>query len=299
MTYQGSSHWYDWLVEQSRTDHIYDLIHNNLPHDFEPNHDGPFVVLRKKSLHPVLAELPDMHRVKTKSKFKHRDYLILHNDSLVEYLELATAMQEITDTEGNVYIELLFSWNSEKNSWYNQTEEKPLKHVEKGILPEELIEEEDPLMLCWHLISKAENYSLALEYARKGEKVLDKKLKALSAEDIAGILHLQTGYNIVATAYIWNDVLPDAICADAHYIHNPMLWEHMEAVIKPYLELLIAKKQQAYLGYLFSDEKFRYYFLPHYEAYMAMLVSDKFEWTQGNEVIGIITKISNRLKGYL
>lgn len=105
--------WYDWLVKQSKTDHIYSLIHNSLLLDLEINHDGDFVVLKKSTLPDDLKNVPE-ENISKGDGFKKKnddlsDYILLDNNYLTAYLEAATRMDVIKNSKLENFIELEFT----------------------------------------------------------------------------------------------------------------------------------------------------------------------------------------------
>ncbi len=91
--------WYKWLVNQSKTDHIYSLIHNSFLADLEINHDGDFVVLKKSTLPDGLKDIPQQHISKgdvfKKKNADFSDYILLDNNHLTAYLEAALTMDVV------------------------------------------------------------------------------------------------------------------------------------------------------------------------------------------------------------
>lgn len=163
--------------------------------------------------------------------------------------------------------------------------------------PETVFDDDDSLMHCWALVTKCQHKQLALELAIKGHTYLDKQ--RLACTDANEHIKISFGYNIVSVAYAWNNCFDEAAITDSYYIRIHPFYEPMAEVIKPYLEMLIAKKQAAYLEYLFSMEKFEQQFLPHYEAYISLLVNPHYECSRMREVVQIINRVNNGLRQYL
>src|SRR5687768_8352184 len=92
--------WYERLVNQSKTDHIYSLIHHNIPYNWETDEDN-FVVLNVEEL-PDRLKLPVEKCISIdKQHFQAEKLRILHSDHLMEFLEAATFMIPIrTGWEG-------------------------------------------------------------------------------------------------------------------------------------------------------------------------------------------------------
>lgn len=109
--------WYAHLVEQSRNDNIYSLIHNFLEPDWWPNHELDFVVVRRSQLPDHLKNIPADHISKKLSQdqycFPAGDYVLLDNYHLTEYLYFAKWAQFIEDAEGRDFIELRYDWTEE------------------------------------------------------------------------------------------------------------------------------------------------------------------------------------------
>lgn len=125
---------------------------------------------------------------------------------------------------------------------------------------------------------------------------------ALSDDIDASLFEMERimlGYNVVAMVYAWNNKIDDAARVDNYYLRYPNVWELLENHIGTYLEMLTAKKQEDYLEFLFNDRDFRNRFLAHYEAYMSLLVNDRYELTNMHEVVGIINRVNNANKAYL
>lgn len=88
-----------------------------------------------------------------------------------------------------------------------------------------------------------------------------------------------------------------AAAVDALYINIPLLWPLLGSVIKPYLEILMVKKQEDYLQHLFADALFRKYFIAHYETFISLFVDDTYELTCMCEVAGIINRVNKSSSG--
>jgi len=166
-----------------------------------------------------------------------------------------------------------------------------------GNSPETVFDEDDSLMHCWALVTKCQHKQLALELAVKGQAYLDKK--RLACTDVDERIKISFGYNIVSVAYVWNNCFDEAAITDSYYIRIHPFYAHMDEVIKPYLEMLIAKKQTEYLEYLFGIEQFKQHFLTHYEAYISLLVNPHYECSRMLKMVPIINRINNGLKQYL
>ncbi|MBL7763894.1 MAG: hypothetical protein JNL23_10755 [Chitinophagaceae bacterium] len=281
-----NTNWYSHLVAQSRTGHIYTLIHEYIPFDWQPLHDYDFVIVRLSNLPPGLQSPSAIHISKKLPQpdycFAHTDYIVLHNYHLTEYLEAAKAAVIVEDAKKRSFIELLFK--------------KETKQTDPLPVAGDLKEEEMNLLLAYELLQKGFNKELALEYAQKGERFLDNnriETGDSSEETLQKIKRQMTGYNIVAMVYAWNNQMANAAAADAIYIHHPEFWDILEQYIKPYLELLMIKRELGYVKYLFSDKAFRKHFLAHYEAFVSLFIDDTFPLTRPGEVVGIINRVNN------
>jgi hypothetical protein len=306
--------WYGHLVGQSRTNDIYTLIHHYLQPDWEPNHDLDFVTVRRSQLPDQLPEIPAKHLSKKLLPenycFPASDYILLHNYHLTEYLYHANWATIIEDFEGREFIELHYDWTEEAKYYYNY----PLAYYGKMLpqipKPEALpiqsqppeSPEEAALILAYNLLQEGTRKQEALEYAEIGRSFLDTQSVVVS-ENIAGALHQlarrMMGYNIIAMVYVWNNQINKAAEVDALYLHHTPIWNHIEDYIKPYLEMLMAKKQVDYLKHLFSDKEFRQRFLAHYEAFVSLNFDDRYPVTQMGHVIDIINRVNNISSAYL
>lgn len=284
--------WYQLLVDQSKTNRIYDLIHEGLSPHFRPRDINGIVVVNPLDLPAELTEIPLQHIAKAAFDFRENKLILLKNNFLAAYLEKATAMKVYQGLETE-YVLLSFEpiINDEEDD--AQTTGSCINTDN----PESVFDEDDSLMHCWALVTKCQHKALALELAVKGHAYLDKK--RLSCADANERVKISFGYNIVSVAYAWNNCFEDAAITDSYYIRITPFYAHMEGVIKPYLEMLIAKKQAAYLDYLFNMEKFKDHFLPHYEAYISLFVNPHYECMRMREMIPIINRVNNGLKRYL
>ncbi len=281
MAYKNGD-WYQHLVDQSRTDHIYDLIREYLSEDWEPGHPHEFVVVRNSMLPEHLGKtVPEQHigrgiRQEDYS-FPAHDYMLLNNNYLTEYLEAAIEMAIIEDFDNRGFIELLFTHAEDSDKQMGEEEEEP-----------------DVLAKAYDLLRKGENRKLALQYAMEAEGVLDSKLLGLDEEiDAAEILRVKTGYNIIATVFAWNDKIDEAAVMDNKYLYDTALWALMKRHISSYLELLIAKKEEEYLQFIFEDATFKMQFLPHYEVFTSLFIDDTFVLTRRQEALSIMNIVSN------
>ena len=281
-----NNNWYSHLVAQSRTGHIYTLIYEYIPFNWQPLHDYDFVIVRQSNLPANLQKVPAKHisakLLQQHCCFAYNDYIVLHNYHLTEYLEAAKAAVIVEDEKKRSFIELLFK-----------------KESEPGSLPpvaEDFTEEEINLVLAYELLQKGSDKELALEYAQKGERFLDRNRINVgdnSEKTLQKIMRQMTGYNIIAMVYAWNNQMANAVAADAIYIHHPEFWDILKQYIKPYLELLMAKGELDYVRYLFNDKGFRNHFLAHCEAFVSLFIDDTYTLTRMNEVVGIINRVKN------
>jgi hypothetical protein len=291
--------WYQVLVDQSKNDRIYDLIHNNIPGDLCTGDEAGFVVIDPRDMPGNPTTIPMRHLAKTMTDFNEGGLMLLKNNCLGIYLEAATSMAVYEGTEHHY---ILLSFKPAEPRYYDDEDEDEDDDQLPGIIidpnnPEEIFDEEDSLMHCWALITKCRHKQLALELAVKGHDFLDKK--RLTSTDAEGRVRTAIGYNIVSVAYAWNNCFDDAAITDSYYINNPELYPHMAEAIAPYIEMLIAKKQAAYLEHLFKNEALKQCFLPHYEAYISLLVNPNYECSRMRDMVPIINRVNNGLKQYL
>jgi hypothetical protein len=287
--YKGPDDWYEWLVQQSRTDHIYDLIHNYLSHDFSPV-DGDFVLLAFDDLPQILQIINGADYNASRRQVLVIDdvkYIVISNDHLTEYLEAASQMKVVEDDQGNSYIRLLFT----------QPECDDYEAVEddiEGYSTKIEAHPDDVLKLCWDLIVAGRDKEQALYYALVGESFLTDRQHELaqSGGALSEVIRVSIGFSIVSAAYIWNDKVSDAAKCDENYLFKPYLWSHMEATIKGYLELLMIRKTIDYLDFLFGNLEFRKHFIVHYETHMS-IVNPHFEWTKMKEIVPVLNRINN------
>lgn len=135
-----------------------------------------------------------------------------------------------------------------------------------------------------------------------GRSFLDQQLITVNENSIEALQQLarrMMGYNIVSMVYARNNQINKASEVDALYIHHPPMWDYLEDYIKPYLEILMAKKQVDYLKHLFNDKAFRKRFLAHYEAFVSLFVDDTYPLTLKGYVIGIINRINSTPPAFL
>lgn len=303
-----NENWYGHLVAQSRNDNIYTLIHNYLVPHWEPNHDFDFVVVRKTALPEKLQPIPSSHISKKlppgKYCFPGNDYVLLHNYHLTEYLYHAEWAKVIEDFEEREYIELRYDWTEEAKhlnhyppAYFGNV---PMPNRKPDVMPIQLeapqTEEEEALLVAYRLLQKGVSKEEAMKYAEAGKSFLDAQevtVSGDSAEALQQVARRMMGYNIVAMVYAWNNQINKAAAIDEMYIHHPPMWDYLEEYIQPYLEMLIVKKQTDYLQFLFKDVEFRKRFLPHYEAYISLLVDDTYEMTRMGQVVNIINRVNN------
>lgn len=305
--------WYGHLVGQSRNDNIYTLIHHYLESDWSPNHDFDFVVVKQNQLPDKLKEIPSKHISKKLSPseycFPDNDYVLLHNYQLTEYLYHAKWATIVQDFEGREFIELRYDWTDEAKHYYNYPlayygkyrptpKHEPLPIQSKA--PES--DEEAALVLAYDLLQKGEQKEQALAYGEIGRSFLDQQLVTVN-ENSKDALHQlarhMMGYNIVAMVYAWNNQINKAAEVDALYMQYSPIWDYLEDYIKPYLEMLIVKKQVDYLKHLFTDKEFRNRFLAHYEAFVSLFIDDTYPLTLKGYVVDIINRVNNMSKTYL
>ena len=301
--------WYQHLVDQSKTDHIYTLIHGFLRGDWDPGHDLDFVVLRTSGLQEIFADsIPEAHISPTLQKdnysFPGSDYILLHNNHLTRYLEAARRMRIIEDFDEREFIELLFTNNPADYNKNEANDYAPQRTIPdyRETSPETLENKEDAIAIAYEMLRKAEERELAFSYAGIAEAFLNDKKIELSDDIDDGLFEVERimlGYNVVAMVYAWNNKIDEAARVDNHYLRYHNVWNSLESHIGAYLEMLIAKKQADYLKFLFEDGDFRNRFLAHFEAYISLLVNDRYELTKMHEVVSIINRVNNANRAYL
>jgi hypothetical protein len=306
--------WYSHLVAQSRNDNIYTLIHSYLEPEWSSNHDLDFVTVRRSQLPEKLKEVPSKHLSKKLPQehycFPGNDYILLHNYQLTEYLYHAKWACIIEDFEGREFIELRYDWTEEAKHYFNY----PLVYYGKmqpkspkaELLPIQSkppeSDEEAALILAYDLLQKGEQREQALAYAEIGKLFLDQQLITVngnSEEALQQLARRMMGYNIVSMVCAWNNRINKAAEVDVLYIHHPPMWDYLEDYIKPYLEILIAKKQVDYLKHLFTDKEFRNRFLAHYGTFVSLFIDDTYPLTMKSYVIDIINRVNNMPTAYL
>jgi hypothetical protein len=114
--YKETTDWYKYLVENSKDDGIYDIIHSSdLKPDYEYGRDtGDFIVVNKKRLPPdesvqeivkkaeeIMGELNDV--------FGEDGYIVMSVQEAESLVAKAEAVANVTDKFGQHYIELLMS----------------------------------------------------------------------------------------------------------------------------------------------------------------------------------------------
>lgn len=287
--YKGRDDWYKWLVDQSRTDHIYDLIHNYLSHDFSPV-DGDFVLLAFEDLPQILQIITGAYYNASRRQVLFVGsvkYVIVSNEHLTEYLEAARQMKVVDDEHGNSYIRLLFTQLEFEND-NNDDDDTETQSTKIEAHPD------DVLKLCWDLVVTGKDKEQALYYALVGESFLMDRQHELtqSGGAIGEVIRVSIGFSIIAAAYIWNDRVGDAAKCDENYLFKPYLWSHMDATIRGYLELLMIRKNAHYLEFLFSNLEFRTHFIVHYETHMS-IINPNFEWTKMREIVPVLNRVNN------
>ena len=280
--------WYKWLVEQSRTDHIYDLIHGYLNPNLIFNHEGHVTIAIKKDLPEHLLPLPEEHLPQHAHEFFNDDYLLLHNDHLTEYLEAARALKITFDQAGNNFIELLFHYPEE-------AQYKPDETLEDISTPYPS-PSQATLRKAWQAIVYG-NKSTALEYAMRGRAMMNEEMEKMAKNDAVAYmkkaLHYAYGYHIIATAYLLNDRFEKAFELENSFLKWGITSEEMAEQMKSYLVLLMVKKQSGHLHEIFEDAAFKRKFLAHYEAYISLLVNPHYRLTKKREVISIINLVNH------
>jgi hypothetical protein len=282
--------WYEWLVEQSRTDHIYDLIHNYLTPHFCPAANYDFCLLCFNDLPEILLQ----HISGAYYNASHREvkmidnikYIVISNTHLTEYLEAARQMLVVEDDEGNSYIQLIFT----QPVYETEDEEDEEEYLDSKIE----VHPDDVLKLCWDLIVAGKDRAQALTYALVGESFLLNRQQELAASggSLKEVIQVSTGFNIISVAYTWNNRFDEAAKCDEQYLLKHYLWSHMEKVIGSYLEMLMIKKHTEYLDHLFSNADFRKHFYIYYETHMS-IKDPSFEWTKMREIVPILNRVNN------
>lgn len=301
--------WYSHLVDQSRNDNIYTIIHSFLTPDWQPNHELDFVAVRQSQLPEKLKPVPTNHLSKCLEKiaycFPGNDYLLLDNYHLTEYLFFAKWAKTIEDFEGREFIELCYNWDKNaQDSWdeppayarvkspYNKETTVPSIAIDFN----QMDEKEKSLAFAYELLKEGTDRELAMVHAMIGKEFLDTNRITFNGEtgDIfQKMVRQMIGYNIAAMVFACNNQFNLAAETDKNYIHHPSVWSYLESYIIPYLELLMVKKQEDYLVYLFEDKEFRKRFFPHYDAFISLFVNDKHEISNMHEFIKIINRVNN------
>nr|WP_294897173.1 hypothetical protein [uncultured Pedobacter sp.] len=293
------TNWYQLLVNQSKTDHVYDLIHNGLSFDFNPQDPEGFVIIYPPNLPKHLQPLNPNHVVQNPKYIEPR-FAMLKNDYLTPYLEAGTEFEVMEQLRYNyAFLNFPLPLKKERQFTEDDEEEDDNQPILSNKQPEQIFEDDDPLLYCYELIKKAENRELALALAQEGQQVLENKIAQINPESqLQELLRICTGFNILAIAYAWNNKMDEAKICDSYYIHNPM-FNFMHYVIAPYLEILIVKKQTAYLHTLFANQAFKKSYLPHYEAFISLLENPHYECQKMNEMIPIINRVNNVMQQFI
>jgi hypothetical protein len=87
-----SDNWYNILVYQSNTDHIYNLMHKGLSPNFNPQDPEGFVIIYPPNLPKHLQPLNLTHVVQNPKYIEPR-YAMLKNEYLKPYLAAGTALE--------------------------------------------------------------------------------------------------------------------------------------------------------------------------------------------------------------
>jgi hypothetical protein len=294
--------WYEHLVEQSKTNLIYSLIHEYIEHDWDPGHDIDFVTLCPNRFLMATGypfDEGDISKALAKSdySFPSTEYVLLDNNNLTRYLELARAMIIIEDKDGREFIELLFVNDL-------QADVNPIdEDIHTAAASWDGASDKDGAVFgAYERLKVPCEKEEAYRYAQLAELFLDSKRVPIVDNVDASLYEAKRilfGYNVVAMVYVWNDKMEDAAIVDSYYILYPHVWNELEDQIDAYLGLLMAKQQRDYLKYLFSDKLFRKRFLAHYEAYISLMVDDTYPLTRMREVVRIINRVNNAYSGYL
>ncbi len=287
--------WYQLLEDQSRTDHIYDLIHYNLQSDWEVNHDFDLCCVQVKEA--FLKFFPDGVPAKDISTcmpkdmyaFDNAQYVIIANNKLTEYLEKAKAMHIISDFYDREFIELVFE-DAPKSNPISSANKLSLSNESEAILYEAY----QNLRLRIH---KAKT----LELAKKGHAYLNNNCILVGADANGAtqeIMRQLYGYNIVAMVYAWHGLILEASKVDESYVFYEQLYPQLKEVIEGYLILLLANKEEAYLEFLFAKPAFKNFFFIHYEVYVSLFLNEEYEWINASACMSLISVVKGFKDGY-
>lgn len=274
------------------------------------------VVVRENDLPPHLNPVPAKYwsrMAANRYRFLEPGYLLLESKKLTSFLHAAKWPRMVTDYFGQEFIELQFAWTAEaeaivqERGWYVKPKpvpkSKPVPEPEPMRLPRwaDASPNEISLLAAYDCLYRAQHREWALEHAQLGHAFLDQHLVEVNAESedaLGQVARRMLGYNIVAMVYAWNDLWLEAMAVDAIYLLNPWVWPYLKDHIKGYPEMLMIKKQEAYLNALFADQDFRAYFLPLYEAYISLFHNPDFPITWMREVVRIFNQVSNGAARY-
>jgi hypothetical protein len=159
---------------------------------------------------------------------------------------------------------------------------------------------EEYLRYCWIAITVHIDKPRALWYAVKGKEYLDElEVTGNSAEEIMDALYKNgMGYQIAATAFVWNEWYSEAFELEEHFLSHPGFWVSFKEYIGHYMVMLMIKDQREHLQALFKEVQFKYAFLPWWEAYMSLLVDETTRITRMNETVAIINQVHSSKKVY-
>jgi hypothetical protein len=159
---------------------------------------------------------------------------------------------------------------------------------------------EEYLRYCWIAIATHIDKPRALWFAVKGKKYLDnKEITGDTADEMMDQLYRNgMGYQIVATAFAWNEWYEEAFELEEHFLKHPGFWVSFKEYIGHYMVMLMIKNQKEHLRQLFNDIQFKYAFLPWWETYMSLLVDDTTTITRMNEVVPLINQVNQGKKIY-
>ncbi len=155
------------------------------------------------------------------------------------------------------------------------------------------------IALCYETLAEGTHKKEALRHADYGILFLNSYYTRYALTELEK-KKCESGYLIIATAYLWNGLYKKAFALEKYFLYKKYFWEEeaMKQQIGNYIILLTIKEQLPHIKQMFEDHEFKKEFLSWYEAAVSLLENPELEFTNQIEFVIIANKMINGKSKY-
>ncbi|MEO5912571.1 MAG: hypothetical protein ABIP95_16925 [Pelobium sp.] len=275
-----SNDWFE-IVEEQSDGSVAMLALNDLSYYITVTDPNGFMVVNMNKLPAELKPFLDDDTVAPIIPFSHPNKVLLQNDKLSKYLELAKAFKVYT--QDSDYVEVLFDRRG-KNKSFLTHQPLDLDNLDK-------ILENAPFYSIWEMLIVKEDHEIVAQLLLEAERKMTRPFEDTSGESLDGnipVTLMMTGGLLasfersafLAVANAWLQKFQKARDHIACTGIAAMRYTGMAPIVRYYLEILMIYEQEGFLAEFFSNEMLLKAYLTHYEIYMQKFVDPGFVCTR-------------------